>query len=370
MATAKTANGPAVGIETAASFNYYISARNIVNGEFGEDIGDVSFLRIPKGKIPTPEDRISQERWFVEVRDIADSIGDHVLGPAGNVLVFVHGYNNTPETIRDRHETLQEYLAIEGWDGIVVSYDWPCGDSTLNYLSDRSKAAETAHFLVDNGIRLIVEGQDKYKCQTNIHLLGQSTGAYVIMDAFANAQKIGDYYRKDWRVAQVAFIGADVAADSLDIDSDWCKPMFDRIMRLTNYSNGFDDVLAVSNAKRLGTSPRAGRVGLTANANPKAVNVDCSDYFARLDPDSQSVHIGTWNHSWHIGNRVWTRDFAMTLEARYDRKVLPTREERNGRLVLIDGTRPPFEAQWRKLTDPVLSELRSPSTAPEPYVPN
>ncbi len=38
--------------------------------------------------------------------------------------------------------------------------------------------------------------------------------------------------------------------------------MFRRIMRLTNYQNGFDDVLGASNAKRMGVEPRAGRVGL------------------------------------------------------------------------------------------------------------
>ncbi|HWP24376.1 MAG TPA: hypothetical protein VNM15_09405, partial [Candidatus Binatia bacterium] len=44
-------------------------------------------------------------------------------------------------------------------------------------------------------------------------------------------------------------------------------PMFRRIMRLTNYQNPYDYVLAASNAKRLGVAPRAGRVGLAANAH-------------------------------------------------------------------------------------------------------
>lgn len=45
--------------------------------------------------------------------------------------------------------------------------------------------------------------------------------------------------------------------------------MFGRILRLTNYRNGFDDVLGVSNAKRLGTASHAGRVGLTDGATPR-----------------------------------------------------------------------------------------------------
>lgn len=121
--------------------------------------------------------------------------------------------------------------------------------------------------------------------------------------------------------------------------------MFRRIMRLTNYQNGFDDVLGMS-AKRIDNDPRVGRVGLSANAHPKAVNVDCSDYFSHLDPASQPNKVGWWNHSWHIGNRVFARDLAMTLEGRIDRNYLPTRDKRKDALVLRDAPRPTFEAKW------------------------
>jgi hypothetical protein len=121
--------------------------------------------------------------------------------------------------------------------------------------------------------------------------------------------------------------------------------MFKRIMRLTNYSNPFDAALAVSNAKRLGTARRAGRSGLPANANAKAVNVNCGEYFQTLDPD-QSTHFGTFNHSWHIGNRVFARDLAMTVEGAIDRHALPTRKVENGELVLQDKPRPTHMAKW------------------------
>ena len=146
------------------------------------------------------------------------------------------------------------------------------------------------------------------------------------------------------------FIGGDVSSDSTSASSDWSKPMFQRIMRLTNYSNGFDDVLAVSNAKRLGTSPRVGRVGLPASADRKAVNVDCSEYFKTIDP-KQAKFVGWFPHSWHIGDPVFARDLAMTLEGRYDRNVLPTRETVNGKLQLRDKGRPEHEDKWNVVGD-------------------
>ena len=82
-------------------------------------------------------------------------------------LIYVHGYNNSLEEIRQRHELLQDDLTAEGWRGVVVSFDWPSGEETLNYLEDRADAAETAHYLVSSGIGLIIKGQAR-GCQ---HLL-------------------------------------------------------------------------------------------------------------------------------------------------------------------------------------------------------
>ena len=72
--------------------------------------------------------------------------------------------------------------------------------------------------------------------------------------------------------------------------------MFERAIRLTNYSNHHDKVLDVSNAKRLSPSPRVRCVGLPRIPYAKAVNVDCSRYFQTKHP-AQSVLNGTFNHS-------------------------------------------------------------------------
>jgi hypothetical protein len=165
------------------------------------------------------------------------------------------------------------------------------------------------------------------------------------MEAFTQAQKKGPLYKSDWRVAQVALIGGDIASDSLRADSEWAKPMFERCVRLTNYSNRHDKVLGVSNAKRLGTSPRVGRVGLPSNAHAKAVNVDCSYYFTTKDPGTSKFN-GTFNHSWHIGDELFALDLALTLEATIDRMALPTRGKTIEGLMLQPGKRPTFQTAW------------------------
>lgn len=331
--------------------NFILSARAISKGEFVPEPGKPRYLVVPEGKPISTDDeyRMNAPEWLECVQDAADGKADKRIAESGDVLVFVHGYNNSLEEIRKRHEMLKADLAAEGWHGVVVSFDWPSGEQTLNYLEDRADAAATARYLVSSGLGLIIKGQNR-GCQTNVHLLGHSTGAFVIMEAFAAAEKKAEFYKNDWRIGQVAFIGGDVSSRNLNLDSQAAEPMFRRIMRLTNYQNGFDDVLGMS-SKRIDTDPRIGRVGLTEHAHPKAVNVDCSQYFSQLDPASQPNKVGWWNHSWHIGNRVFARDLAMTLEGRIDRNYLPTRDRQKGELVLRDAPRPTFEAKWFTMVD-------------------
>jgi len=348
-------------------YDYVISVRSVDGkGRFEPEPGDETlFLKVPAQQAEyTPANKVSFERWRSEVNEIALRNQETPLGSKGDLLIFVHGYNNKRSEILTRTRLLRETLGAEKWDGAVVAFDWPRDKSTLNYLEDRSDARDTALRLVRDCILKLGAIQDPEDrqlwekaglseaarrrakpCDLNIHLIGHSTGAYVIMEAFAQAQAEGTLHKSGWRIGQVAFIGGDVSSDSLSGDSDWCKPMFQRVMRLTNYSNGFDDVLAVSNAKRLGTAPRVGRVGLPDGANRKAVNVDCSDYFKTIDP-KQAKFVGWFPHSWHIGDPVFARDLAMTLEGRYDRKVLPTRETVIGKLGLRDEGRPDFEDKW------------------------
>ena len=331
--------------------DYVITARAIKKNAFIAEPGPVRYLRVPPDQpIPLPvhaaTNRLDRERWIKEVRTLADNNPNtRSISPQGDVLVFIHGYNNDLNVIMKRQRQLAKDLRAEGWNGLVIGFDWPSNDSTLNYLEDRRDASKVAIELVRGGIKLIANGQEG-GCGTNLHLLGHSTGAFVIMEALVQAEKDGELFKSDWRIGQVAFIGGDVAASSLSVTSQWSNPMFSRIMRLTNYANPFDSVLGISNAKRLGVAPRAGRVGLPLDAHPKSVNVHCGDYFNTINPKN-AVFFGTFNHSWHIGDRVFARDLAMTLEGAIDRLAIPTRLWGNGLLSLRDANRPAFIDDWQ-----------------------
>ena len=339
---------------------YIITARNCKGNDFGSNPGVSQFVIVNDGsQIYQKQDVVTRDVWRKSLAQAATRDQDPLTGMCGSVLVFVHGYNNDIPTVLWRTRKLQETLSQQGWKGVVVGFDWPSDNSTLNYLEDRSDAAKVAQQLVTECLGLLVAGQKtrngQRACQLDVHLIGHSTGAYAIMEAFAQAETFGQYYKEDWRLGQVVFIGGDVAADSLRLGNDWSNPMFKRIMRLTNYSNGYDEVLAVSNAKRLGVAPRAGRVGLPADVDPKGVNVDCAAYFLTKNP-AESDFRGTFCHSWHIGDMQFALDLALTLEGAIDREKLPTRVRLANGLVLRTekASRPLYQGGW-KANDPSLA---------------
>jgi pimeloyl-ACP methyl ester carboxylesterase len=169
--------------EKIMNYDYSLCTRAVKGSNFTNEPGKVRYLKSPRqaGMRPQPSHEIPVSTWVQEVRDLADGIADSRVCEGGDVLVFVHGYNNTLDTIAQRQRYLTEDLAAEGFKGLVISFDWPCADSTLNYLEDRWDAAQVADQLVTKGIQLIARGQTD-GCETNIHLLGHSTGAYLIME--------------------------------------------------------------------------------------------------------------------------------------------------------------------------------------------
>jgi pimeloyl-ACP methyl ester carboxylesterase len=325
-----------------------MSARKVSAGKFRPEPGEVLFLKVPDepDRLPRPTDAVPPKRWFDEVQAVAACAHPTRTGGDGDVLVFVHGYNNDLKSVQSRQRYLCEDLRAWGYEGAVVAFDWPSDDSTLNYLEDRSDAAATSRHLVEQCVVPFTERQEQ-GCRINVHLLGHSTGAYVICEAFAQAEKNGDLYKKKWRVDQIGFIAGDVSAKTLTDAEQWSRPMFDRCVRVTNYFNGYDHVLAVSNAKRFGTSPRAGRVGApSVGRHPKVANVDCAPHFASLDPRRQRF-TGTFAHSWYIGNKLWALDFLHTIASGIDRHVIPTRDTlADGSFRLREATALEFQPLW------------------------
>lgn len=315
--------------------DFVICTRNVEKkGKFGSEPGETLFLAVPPDQLPNASQALAVEAWVKAVLKRAATGKDPVSGlPTGDVLVFIHGYNNSQEIVMKRHRQLQSDLEKLGFNGAVVSFDWPSANCALNYLEDRSDAKATARRLVDDCILLLANRQAN-KCLINVHLLAHSTGAYVIREAFDDADDCNSIENGGWTVSQIAFIGGDVSSGSMSADDSSTQSLFRHCVRLTNYWNAYDSVLKISNAKRLGMAPRVGRVGLPQDAPAKSVDVDCGEHFKSLDEKTATFY-GSFPHSWHLGDQVFTQDLLFTIQGDLDRTKIPTRYVReDGELVL------------------------------------
>ena len=331
---------------TSTPPNFVVCVRNVrkSNGGFGSEPGATRYLLIPPGETPDPEEHVlARAEWLAKLRRRAarpkpenpDPKSRYSSYTRGDVLIFVHGYNNSQQKVLERHELLQENLRKFGFAGAVASFDWPSADSALNYLEDRSDARSTADQLTDDGIRLLAfaqRAQDEQECDIDVHLLAHSTGAYVVREAFYYASQSRPLARVNWNVSQVAFIGADIARRSLSARDRKSEPLFEHSTRITNYQNPFDRVLKLSNVKRLGAQPRIGRVGVPDGAPDSVVNVNSGAHWKDLRKPKKRT--GNWSHSWHFHDLTFAEDLAATLAGDDDRHVIRTRRRTSDGLVL------------------------------------
>lgn len=304
--------------------DYVVCVRNLSKGAFGNEPGPTRFLRVPADTLPAPSQSTRRMTWVNEVLENAKTgTNPHTGRPVGDVLVFVHGYNNDQSIVMQRHRLLRSGLASVGYQGAVVSFDWPSADCAINYWEDRKDAKKTAIRLVDDCIVLFSVFQAR-GCEINVHVLAHSTGAYVVREAFDDADDRPRVAAVSWTVSQMAFIGGDVSARSMSADNAKASSIYRHCVRLTNYSNPYDSVLKLSNAKRVGVAPRVGRIGLPDDIPDNAVDVDCGYYWNSVGQHRPGI-VGAIDHSWHIGDPVFTKDLYYTMEGNIDRHRIPTR---------------------------------------------
>ena len=321
--------------------DYVLSVRAVSGGAFVADVGATRFLQVPAGAGVSPDQTIGASAWYNAVQTAA--AWTNAQGqPRGDLLFVVHGYNSSEADVMQRHRIVKSSLAALGFKGVVVSFDWPSDDQALAYLADRHRAKKTALKLVTDGIAAL-SARQKPDCAINIHLLCHSTGAYVVREAFDDADDT-TLKQQGWTVSQILFAAGDISSASMSAGNPSAASVFNHCLRLTNYSNRHDAVLDISNVKRLGVAPRVGRIGLPDDAPASAIEVDCSDYYAQLTSDPAVMRhdqpggiAGAQSHSWYFGNAIFTRDLFATIIGIEDSAMTTRRKNADGVSQLIRG---------------------------------
>ncbi|MEZ5777801.1 MAG: alpha/beta hydrolase [Paracoccaceae bacterium] len=314
--------------------DYVFCVRSTRNGAFGSDAGPTKFLKIPANvRRPDPAHRITKSDWFREVTELSRH-GPQNEMPVGDVLLYVHGFNTPQEVMLERHRLLRAGLEELGYEGAVASFDWPCADNALNYLKDRTTAKLTALRLVSEGITSFAALQ-RPDCRINVHILAHSMGAYVVREAFDDADDRPAVAARAWSVSQVMLISGDISDSSMAASNPKSSSLYRHCVRLTNYYNPFDEILSLSNIKRVGVAQRAGRIGLPDGAPDKAVDVYCGEYYKTHRARFAGLTFPT--HTWYFHDRRLMEDMLFTIRGDIDRNEFPTRRPTDrGNLALHD----------------------------------
>ncbi len=296
--------------------DYIYCVRRASGDSFKSEPGANHWLKVAGNvKSPKPSHAIKKKAWIDEVLKEARH-GPQDDGPVGDIVIYVHGFNTPMETMIERQRLLRKGLEKQGFEGVVISFDWPSHDKALNYLEDRTDAKLTALRLVDEGISSLAALQQP-DCQINIHLVAHSMGCFVIREAFDDADDRPQIAARSWSVSQVMLLSGDVSASSLETGSSKSSSLYRHCVLLTNYFNPFDDVLTLSNVKRVGVSPRVGRVGLPANHPGKAVNINTGNYYKANRDDFKDVPNAP--HTWYFYDPVMMEDMYSTIKGDTDR---------------------------------------------------
>ena len=306
--------------------DYVFTVRSVSADTFSNEPGASYFLEVSgNAKTLKPSQRIEKPAWIKKVVELSKK-GAHSGVSEGDIVVYVHGFNSDTSTLLRRLRALKKGLKAQGFDGVVIAFDWPSADQALNYLEDRLDAKQSAFRLVTEGISSFAALQTP-DCRINTHLVAHSMGCYVVREAFDDADDRPAIAARSWSVSQIILLAADVSAKSMEEGRSKTSSLYRHCVRLTNYFNPFDNVLTLSNIKRIGVSPRAGRVGVSAPEPRKLVDLNCGPYYEKHGPTIKGPDDSP--HNWYFSDKKVMADIAFTLKGNIDREKIPTRAPTN-----------------------------------------
>lgn len=206
--------------------------------------------RLPETPLPLVERDgvVMQDPQVLELREkIAEKFRNELqrrldLAPSNDVLLFVHGYNNSFE---DAAMTLAELWHFLGRESVPVLYTWPAGHGGLKgYAYDRESGDFTLHHL-KNALRFLASCPEV----EGIHLLGHSRGTDILISAlrelFNESRAAGRDPRSEFRIKNLILAAADI-----DFEVAAQKFGADRtdqgVQRLTLYVSPEDKALGIA----------------------------------------------------------------------------------------------------------------------------
>jgi esterase/lipase superfamily enzyme len=238
--------------------------------------------------------------------------------PRKEVIVFIHGYNNT---FKDAAFTLAGLWHFMGREGVPILYTWPAGFGGLKgYTYDRESGEFTTHHL-----KVFLKNLTKYDEIKKLHLIAHSRGADITMTAvrelFNESRVAGIDPLKRFKIANLILAAPDLDFSILQ-QRFMNEPISPGIGQVTLYVSQGDKALGLS-SWLFGGLERLGRLEFSAlSKGPVAEVMQSSENVKIVNLKGEG---GAFGHAYFHDNPAVSSDLILVI--RYDRK--PGKE--NGR---------------------------------------
>jgi esterase/lipase superfamily enzyme len=153
----------------------------------------------------------------------------------GQMLLYVHGYNNSFDDALRRTAMIAYDL---DFDGPIIAFAWPARSGLSAYLGDRERAQSAGPFL----LRLL-ETLFTALPQARLHVIGHSTGAELVLGALERLADRRRGSRAPLPLGEVIFAHADVSPVRLGQALDALQSLG---VRITSYSSREDIAMRAS----------------------------------------------------------------------------------------------------------------------------
>lgn len=119
-----------------------------------------------------------RSRKSLDEQEFAQTVSTHLSGRVGasrDVLVFVHGFNNSVDEARMR---LAQIVADSRFSGVPVLFTWPSRQKLLAYGSDRENATASR-----DALEKLLADLARTPGVGRVHVLAHSMGTWLAMEA-------------------------------------------------------------------------------------------------------------------------------------------------------------------------------------------
>jgi esterase/lipase superfamily enzyme len=293
-----------------ANMRWLITNRKQENGEFGTDMGDLTYWTLRDGgsvTVAADWSAATMEEFRDKLVDVVQNtfppvVVDNISTPSDeqkHVCLFVHGYNNDWDEVMARYEKVATQL-FDGPDGLgeCVTFDWPSKGNLLAYLSDRAEARQTADDLTNVlsemydwllTMQKLAVKDPANACKARTSILAHSMGNYALEYAMNSLWTRKNRPLLVSMLQEVIMVAADVDNDLFgsgeQVNHGDGEGLANMSYRITALYTGRDDVLGGSAGLKHFGKRRLGRSGLDRSypVPDNVWDVDCTTILPKVN---------------------------------------------------------------------------------------